>query len=182
MIKIMNHIKELDILKSNITLIAICNEFKNKIATELAQRLGMFVVNINDLIKYDLLNINEVIKVAGLDYYNKVETKTVKAVSSYENSLIILDLDTFFNNDNFKILKESSLFIYLNLNFEDYKKILEKSYTPVKHFEQILNKKTFKEKDIILKSVSDIIINIDLNENIEDLIIEKIKNYYKEVL
>jgi len=105
MIKIMNHIKELDILKSNITLIAICNEFKNKIATELAQRLGMFVVNINDLIKYYLLNINEVIKVAGLDYYNKVETKTVKAVSSYENSLIILDLDTFFNNDNFKILK-----------------------------------------------------------------------------
>ena len=51
------HIKGNIVLKSNITLIALCNEFKNDIANKLADRLDMFFVNINDLIKYDLSNI-----------------------------------------------------------------------------------------------------------------------------
>lgn len=180
MIKMKIHIKGNIVLKSNITLIALCNEFKNEIANKLADRLDMFFVNINDLIKYDLLNIKEVISIAGLDYYNKIETKTVKAISSYENSLITLDLDTFFNNDNYKLLKTSSLFIYLRINFEDYKKILDKNYTPEKHFEQILKKKTFYEKDSILKNISDIVININFNDNIQNIIIEEIKKYYNE--
>lgn len=169
-------------MKNNITLITLCGGLKNKIATNLADRLGMFVVNINAIINYDLLNINEVISIAGLDYYNKVETKTVKSIANYENSLITLDLDTFFNNDNYKFLKTTSLFIYLRFNFDDYKYFLEKEYTTDKHFEQILNKKTFNEKDKILKNTSDIVINTKKDEDFTTVIIEEIKKYYKEAI
>lgn len=167
-------------MKSNITLIALNSEFKNKIATQLAERLGMFLVNINDIIKYDLLNIKEVISLAGLEYYNKIESKTVKAISSYENSLITLELDTFFNNDNYKFLKTSSLFIYIRLNFEDYKDLLDLDKSLDKHFEKILNKKNYKERDSIMISLSDIVVNVNIKEDITETTIEEIKKYYNE--
>lgn len=170
-------------MKSNITLIALNATFKKEIAKQLAERLGMFYVDVNDLIKYDLLNIKQVISVAGLDYYNKVETKTVGSVSSYENTLITLDNDTFFNNDNYKLLKDSSIFIYLKLNFNDYKTIQDNEKDNSEYYEKLLNEKLFIERDLILSSVSDIVVPISLStKNKVNTITNKIKKYFKEVL
>ena len=169
-------------MKSNITFIALNRNFKIDIAKNLAETLGMFYIDINDLIKYELTNIDKVISLAGLEYYNKVETKTVRSVSTYENTLITLDLDTFFNNDNYKILKDSSLFIYLRLNFEQYKEKLEQEIEKKSKHEKSLNKKVFKERDKLINFTSDIVIEFKENENIPQNIIETIKNYYREVL
>lgn len=169
-------------MKSNITLLALNGELKNEIANSLAKKLEMFVVNVNDIIKYDLINVNQVVSIAGLDYYNKVESKTVKSISSYDNALITLDLDTFFNNDNYKFLKETSLFIYIRINFEDYKTLIDLNKAKEKKYENILKKRTFAEKDKILKSLSDIVIDVKINDKFTDIIIKQIKDYYKEVL
>ena len=78
-------------MKSNITFIALNNSFKKNIAKQLAEKLEMFYIDINELINYNLHNVAEVISLAGLEYYNEVETKTVASISSYENSLITLN-------------------------------------------------------------------------------------------
>lgn len=170
-------------MKNNITIIALNGEFKKDIAKKLADKLGMFFVDVNEMINYDLLNINHVISVAGIDYYNKVESKTVKSISTFENSLITIDNDTFFNNDNYKYLKNTSIFIYLRLDFENYKTLLNKEKDKNKKYEKKLNEKLFNERDALMLNLCDININVNLQwKNIITQIIREIKKHFKEVL
>lgn len=169
-------------MKSNITLIALCNSFKKEIANNLANKLGMFYIDINELLNYQLQNIAEVISKAGIEYYNEEETKTVKMISSYENSLITLDLDTFFNNKNYKFLKQTSLFIYLKIDYDNYKKIIDNELPAKTKIEKSLNKKVFYERDKIIQQKSEIIVELNNKKDIIDLLIKSIKEFYKEVL
>lgn len=169
-------------MKVNITFIALNKSIKNNLAKSLADKLDMFYADVNDLIKYDITNIDKVISIAGIEYYNRVETKIVNSVSSYENTLITMELDTFFNNDNYKILKSTSLFIYVKIDFENYKKILDNEISENNKEEKSLNKKVFFERDKVLKSVSDIIVEYDENVDMIELLINSIKKYFKEVL
>ncbi len=170
-------------MKNKITILALNKNFKKKIAKNLSKKLDMFYVDTNELLKYDLLNIDKVIKVAGLDYYNKVETKTIKSLSSYENVVITMDNDSFFYKDNYKFLQETSLFIYLKLNYNYFVTILEKEKPKTSKYEIMLDKKVFAERDKILSNVCDIEVKINGNtKNIEDKIIKEVKNYYKDIL
>lgn len=170
-------------MKSNLTLIALNPEFKKNIAKKLAEVLEMFYVDINEFIKYDIIDVNTVIKTAGLEYYNKLETKAVSTISSYENTLSTLTLSTFFSNDNFKILKETSVFIYIRLKHSDFKAELLKERPKSAKYENLLNEKVFYERDAVLKSLCDIVIDINFREkNLTNKIIKSIKKYYKDVL
>jgi len=168
-------------LKSNITFIALNKSFKKEIAKALAENLCMFYIDINDYINYQLNNINNVITLAGIEYYNEQETKIVKTVASYEDTVITLNLNTFFNNNNYKVLKENSLFIYLRIDFDTYKKNLDKDIPKHSKAEKSLNKKVFTERDKIIKLESDITIDFSLNCEPISLIVDSIKDYYKRV-
>lgn len=162
-------------MKNAITIIAQNCDLKNKTSKKLAKTLNMFFADINSLIKYDLINIKKVIKEAGLEYYNKVETKAVKNVSTYENTVITLDLNTFFNNDNYNILKKNSLVIYLSQTREDF----ENSHKN-KTYKDKLDEEVFDQRDKLLKSICDITVECQSKEkNLEEKIIEKIKEYYE---
>lgn len=170
-------------MKSNLTLIALNLGFKKNIAKKLADVLGMFYVDVNEFIKYDVIDINSIIKTAGIEYYNKLETKAVSTISSYENSLITLDLNTLFCNDNFKFLKQSSIFIYLRLKYANFKAELLKERPKSAKYEKLLNEKVFSERDKILKSLSDIVVDVNPSDkNLTTKIIKSIKKYYKDVL
>ena len=170
-------------MKSNITLIALNKNFKKKIAKKLASSLDMFYVDVNELMKYDLLNIQKVIKISGIDYYNKEETKTINSLSTYENILITLDNDTFFNNNNYELIKTNSLFIYLRLKFKDFITILKEERPKSNIYEKMLDEKVFNERDNVMLNLSDIVINVTIKtKNVEDKIISSILKYYKGVL
>ena len=169
-------------MKSNITFIALNKSLKKEIAKNLANKLEMFYIDINEFIQYQLQNINDVISINGLEYYNEEETRIVKTISTYENSLITLNLDTFFNANNYKYLKSNSLFIYLKVDFETYKTILDNENTSKSKTEKSLNKKVFNERDEILNKVCDIVISYTEKSNLLNEIINSIKVFYKEVL
>lgn len=170
-------------MKKNITLIALNQEFKKNIAIKLADELGMFFVDINEFVKYDVVDVNKIIKTAGLEYYNNIETKAVKTISGYENTLSTLNLSTFFCNDNYKILQQNSLFIFLRVKFSDFKSKLWKERPLSAKYENLLDEKAFKERDKILALISDIVVDVSSKDkNIVDKIIKSIKKYYKEVL
>lgn len=170
-------------MKSNITILALNKKLTNKIAKNLSTKLDMFFVDANELVKYDLLDINKVIKVAGIDYYNKAETKIIKSISCYENVIITIDNDTLFNNNNFELLKQSSLFIYIKINYLDFVSLLKKSKNKNNKYEIMIDKKVYHERDMILTKLSDITVRINNNtKDIEGKIINKIKKFYKGVL
>jgi len=170
-------------LKKNLTIIALNTEFKKNIAKKLANELDMFYVDINEFVKYDVVDVNEIIKTAGLEYYNTLETKAVKTISGYENTLTTLNLSTFFCNDNYKYLKQSSLFIYIKVKYSDFKTKLLEERPQSAMYENMLNEKVFCERDDILVNLSDILVNANLKEkNLTNKIIKSIKKYYKDIL
>ena len=170
-------------MKSNITINALNKNFKKSLAKKLANKLEMFYVDINDMLQYDLINIKQIINKAGIDYYNEVETKTIKTIASYENTMATINLDSFFNNYNYKILKETNLFIYIRVSFKDFKNKLIEEQPKSSKYEIMLDEKVFAERDNIFCSLSDIIVNVKTSDKkIEDKIIKEILKYYKEVL
>lgn len=170
-------------LKKNLTIIALNTEFKKTIAKKLAKELDMLFVDVNEFVKYDLIDINQIIKTAGLEYYNKQETKAICMMKEYENALITLNNSTFFCNDNFKILMDFSVFIYLRVKFDDFKTLLLKERPNSYKYENMLNEKVFAERDKILTNLSDIVVNVKLKDkNLTEKVIKNIKKYYKDVL
>ena len=170
-------------MKHNLTIIALNTEFKKNIAKKLANELDMFYVDINEFVKYDVVDVNQIIKTAGLDYYNSLETKAVKTISSYENTLTTLNLSTFFCNDNYKYLKQSSVFIYVKVKYSDFKIKLLEERPQSAIYENMLNEKIFCERNDVLLGLSDIVVNVNLKEkNLTNKIIKSIKKYYKDVL
>ncbi len=170
-------------LKKNLTIIALNTEFKKTIAKKLAKQLDMLFVDVNEFVKYDLIDINQIIKTAGLEYYNKQETKAICMMKEYENALITLNNSTFFCNDNFKILMDFSVFIYLRVKFDDFKTLLLKERPNSYKYENMLNEKVFAERDKILTNLSDIVVNVKLKDkNLTEKVIKNIKKYYKDVL
>ncbi|MGN1208332.1 MAG: shikimate kinase [Christensenellales bacterium] len=170
-------------MKGNLTIIGLNKQFKKNVAKKLAEELDMFYVDINDLIKFDLIDINEIIKTAGIEYYNQQETKAVSLVASYENTLATIDLSTFFSKDNYKLLAQSSTFIYLRLKFNDFKTLLLKERPKSAKYENMLDEKVFYERDEVLKNLSEIVVDVSLKEkNLIHKIIKKIKKFYKDVL
>lgn len=170
-------------LKKNLTIIALNTEFKKTIAKKLAKQLDMLFVDVNEFVKYDLIDINQIIKMAGLEYYNKQETKAICMMKEYENALITLNNSTFFCNDNFKILMDFSVFIYLRVKFDDFKTLLLKERPNSYKYENMLNEKVFAERDKILTNLSDIVVNVKLKDkNLTEKVIKNIKKYYKDVL
>ncbi len=170
-------------MKKNLTIIALNTEFKKTIAKKLAKQLDMLFVDVNEFVKYDLIDINQIIKTAGLEYYNKQETKAICMMKEYENALITLNNSTFFCNDNFKILMDFSVFIYLRVKFDDFKTLLLKERPNSYKYENMLNEKVFAERDKILTNLSDIVVNVKLKDkNLTEKVIKNIKKYYKDVL
>ena len=169
-------------MKNKILILALNHKFKKNIAQNLSKQLDMFYLDVFDLIKYELINIDEVIKKAGLEYYNKQETKIIKSLANFENIVVTMDNDSFFNKKNYEYLKNSSLFIYLKLSYSYFISLIKQEDVDSK-YELMIDQKLFDERDKILQSICDITININKrNKNIEEKIIKEIKKYYKDVL
>lgn len=171
-------------LKKNIAIVCLNIEFKKKIATKLADALGMLYLDIDDFVKYDVIDFNNLIRTVGLEYYNKVESKAINLVSNYENAVVTINLSTLFSNNNFKGLKENALFIFLKSNFSNYINKLLKEHPNCSKYELLLNQKVFEERNKILSKISDIVVEIDNvhEKNVIEEIEKSIKNYYKGVL
>ena len=163
----------------NITLLALNKNLQKSIAKKLAKKLGMFFVDVNDLIKYELEDIEKVISIAGIEYYNKVEHKIVKSVCGYENAVISINIDTLNKDSNIEKIKQSSLVIFLKTSFNYLK---QKLTTKQKDkYENEINISVFEERNKILSSISNIIIDIDelSDKKVLDLIVNEIIKFYE---
>ena len=170
-------------MKKNLTIVGLNPEFKKSIAKKLADELEMYYIDINDFVKYDVIDFNNIIRTVGLEYYKNLETKAVNVVSSYENSLITLNLSTFFENNNYKLLKQNSSLIYIKINFPNFKNGLLEERPNCAKYESLLDEKVFKQRDGILSKICDIVVEIKLEEkNLIEKIIKSIKKYYGDIL
>lgn len=166
--------------KSNITVIALLKKIKKEFAKMLADKLDMCYVDTDDIMDYENSSMQEVLNTLGTKYYEKVETKTIESVSSYENSVITTGTGSIFATNNLNKIKETSLILYLQVNFKVYKKIKNIDATEINKSKLIMDEIVFAERDKLYCSSADIIIDASSlkTKKILKKAINEIKKYY----
>lgn len=146
----------------NILLISLDDKFAKNVATKLASFLDMFVADCRELIEYDLSDSQTVLKTCGLDYFKKREKKVINNASSYENTVLTINIDLF---KEYSDLFDKSLIIYLRRK--------QKSIT------KTVNKIGYENYNEFIKENADVCINLDkvsVKDSVEK-ILEKMREF-----
>ena len=156
-------------------------DLKNSTAVVLSKKLDMILADIDELVKFDIINPQLVVEKVGIEYFNSLQTKQVKNVSSYENTLIVASDDILTKKENFEILKHTSLVIFIDIPFKSYSKYISKKCGGVLQPKDIIDLNLFYDNQKIYKNNANIVVSVKwLNVNhISKKIIKAIKKYYK---
>jgi len=100
-------------LKTNIVLVSLNNQLSKKIGEKLSKDYDLYFADIKDILQYNLQNEAEIESICGVEYLNNLKEKTIKDVSTYENTLITLPYELFIWNNNYEYLKKYSTIVYL---------------------------------------------------------------------
>ena len=79
----------------------------------------MRYLDVKGLISYNLINEQEVLDKAGIEYYKAQVHKIALGIAEYENSIINIPYDLFLNDQISNMLNKTSLSIFLKLNEKD---------------------------------------------------------------
>lgn len=86
------------------------------IAKQVADRLDLYYLSINDLIEYEFSKVVFDYENCGQEYFQSKVLKLVKSVFDYENTIAVVDVDNLFSDEVITIAKSKSKLIFLNFN------------------------------------------------------------------
>ena len=160
-------------MKTNILILSLNKDYVKNISKELADMYEMFFLDINDILEYNLIN-NDMLQTAGKEYFDKEIKKTIRGISTYENTLIFGDVELLLQNDFVDTLKQNALTIYLKVD----RKILENYINSNKNKENIISHTliAFKEENKLCENYADIVVEIKENQD------EVLQNIKKEII
>lgn len=114
-------------LNKNIVFCGFMASGKTTIANLLADKLNLTYIDTDEYIckKYNM-SIPEIFNKGGEEFFRNLEFECIKEISSSQNSIISTGggLLTFVRN--FKVLKDNSIIIFLDRNFEDIYETISK--------------------------------------------------------
>lgn len=163
-------------MKPNITIVGLAGKFKKNVAIKLADKLDMIFADVSDMMEFNLVNSN-MLEIAGQDYFDTCECKTLKQVEGCENAVVNVNMATLCKKNNVECVKNRSYVIYIKLVYEQFKIINElENYGAL----QSINLDLFNERDSFLSSISDIEICVEdmLVDHVVDGIIMGLKNIF----
>ena len=144
-------------MKTNICVYGLTEDYVKKIAKRVSNKFEMFFADVDALIEFDLINTQMVEEVCGKEYLEKLERKKVKNTATFENTLLSLKFSLINDEMNRKVLDENCLMVYIKLNEESFEKKLSKSSK--EKLNRILSMAVFKERDKLLESYADIVVD-----------------------
>lgn len=147
-------------MKKNIAVVCLVNDYKKRVAKALADELEMFYADVNEIMEYNFIN-DEMLEKAGQQYFDENESKTVKTIASYDNTIIVLNFSTMNKGNNLDILKKDCLIVYLKLDFEKFCELnrYENQTSLIK-----INETAFADRDAYLSSFADVIVQTNSSE------------------
>lgn len=145
-------------MKTNIFLLGLSSAITKSVAYALSIDLDMFYADVNDLLKFDLIDIARAVDQCGVEYVEKLETKQVRNVANYDNTVFTMSFATFNANKHNPWIKNNSIVVFLDLP----KQFCVSSVQDAIHkIDQLL----YKDRKLICKEYADIYVkSIDDNE------------------
>ncbi len=165
-------------MKSNIVLVSLVDDYAKRISKKLADRLDMFFVDAKGLINYDITSNIKLPKKDQENYLLKLERRTIKSISCYENTIIDAKFDILNRPENLKMLKQSGIVVYLRFSYKTYSNYLKREN--INKNLVTLNSITFEDRDSQIKNNADIVVDVNKVSSlaiIED-IMKSISKYY----
>jgi shikimate kinase len=129
-------------MKKNIIITGFMGTGKTVVAIELASKLGMKFIDMDQLIEErQEMSIANIFVRYGEKYFREQENKLVKELSQKENMVIATGGGTFLNLDNTRILNQKGQIICLSANPQAlYNRLKKKNNRPLIKGNNILNK------------------------------------------
>ena len=155
--------------KQNIVLIGMPGSGKSTIGKALAEKLGRYFIDTDDVITEKYGVISDIFAKNGEAYFRDIETEAVKATAKNGGIVIATGGGAILRKENVTALKQNGVIFFLNRPLED---IIPTSDRPLSSDIESLRKR-FEERYPIYKATGDFEIAIDGNvENAVNRILE----------
>ena len=145
--------------KQNIVLVGMPGSGKSTIGKALAEKLGRYFIDTDDVITEKYGVISDIFAHKGEEYFRDIETEAVKATAKNGGIVIATGGGAILRKENVIVLKQNGVLFFLDRPLED---IIPTSDRPLSSDVESLRKR-FEERYPIYKSVSDFEIEIDGN-------------------
>ena len=126
----------------------------------LSEKLEMFYVNVEEMVQFELGDQEHIKDALGADagdkYIHDCEHKVVKNVTSFENTIIVIEPKNMFDGDNFDKIANTSYIIYLQISPKYFEQRCKYSGDYV---DEALSQIDFTEQDKAFVNKSDIVLN-----------------------
>ena len=107
-------------MKSNICVLSVDKRYSRIVGKHLSDCLDMFFADVNALLEFDIINIDEAEQTCGVGYIKKLEESKVKHVVSYDNTLLTLNADMLNSQKIHDYIKNKSLVIFLDMDKKSF--------------------------------------------------------------
>ncbi len=149
----------------NIVVVALNDKFSKGIASSLATKLDMFMVDCHEMIVYDLINPKDVLDKCGVEYFKKRERGVIRNCAEYYNTIISINYDLL---KEYQELFSNSLIFYIKL--------------PKDKINQAPNFVNYKNRDETLIKISNKnVVELDKRSSLKavEKIMEKLGEFYE---
>jgi len=147
-------------MKTDIAFICLLPNYSKNISKLLGEKLDMFFVNVEEMLEFELGDVEHILSVLGdkdaKKFMRETETKVIKRIASFDNTIISINPMTLFSNRNFDRINKTSYVIYLQISPKYFKARAELSEDDID--EKLLNI-AFTERDKIYVDKSDMVVN-----------------------
>ncbi len=166
----------------NIVLTGFMGAGKSSVGRKLAERLGMSVIDTDDLIERSAgMRIFEIFAKHGEPHFRELEKKAVAEASKLENRVIITGGGVVLKEENVKNLRKNGIIIYLHARPDViYSRIKHESHRPLLRVKEPMKKiKELLEYRALFYANNDFMVDTsDLTvEEIVEEIVKKIKSH-----
>ncbi len=117
----------------NIVLTGFMGAGKSVVGRRLAKRLGLKVIDTDDVIEEDSgMKISDIFTRFGEAHFRELESEAVRKVSSLENHVIITGGGVVLKAENIENLRKKGKVVYLRASPEViYKRVKDKTHRPL---------------------------------------------------
>ncbi len=158
-------------MKSNICLVGLARSYTKSVAKRASEKLGMFFGDLDDLMQFELIDVENARKLCGDNYINKVEEGKMKMLSSFENTLFTFNYNILNLEKNLDLVKEKSIIVFVSLNERNMANKLRRAGH--KNSELKLELELRSARDKLCRKYADIV--VDGNDKTIDKVIFEIK-------
>ena len=170
----------------NIAIVGLNRDKAYEVAKTLAGELDMFFFDALELFEFDNMprTLSIILKEYGEEFYRRKEKGIISYASGFSNCVINLESGFSENQDNFEIIKENCLLVYLaeatNIVQEEIEKKNYQTKEESKFF--VVQEQILKERAEELEKNADVIVNASNGSalKIASETIRMIKNYYQD--